>query len=165
MSTTGEGGQASSPEFQVLLDRFFDLAEQRGLALDLHLDESGDPSSQTLNAVARTAIRRNFKAPIQVGHDCSLSVQTDAEAMATISLRADAGLCIINLTMCDMYLQGRQVGRTPRWRGISIVHEFHAAGVPVSFASENCRDPFYAYGDYDMMEVYREAVRVAQLAA
>ena len=38
-----------------------------------------------------------------------------------------------------------------------------AAGVPVSFASDNCRDPFYAYGDYDMMEVYREAVRIAQL--
>ena len=35
--------------------------------------------------------------------------------------------------------------------------------MPVSFASDNCRDPFYAYGDYDMMEVYREAVRIAQL--
>ena len=44
-----------------------------------------------------------------------------------------------------------------------MVHEFRAAGVAVSFASDNCRDPFYAYGDYDMMEVYREAVRIAQL--
>jgi cytosine deaminase len=30
-------------------------------------------------------------------------------------------------------------------------------------SSDNCRDPFYAYGDYDMLEVYREAVRIAQL--
>ena len=65
--------------------------------------------------------------------------------------------------MCNMYLQGRTQGRTPRWRGITMVHEFRAAGVPVSFASDNCRDPFYAYGDYDMLEVYREAVRIAQL--
>jgi cytosine deaminase len=62
-----------------------------------------------------------------------------------------------------MYLQGRSAGRTPRWRGITLVHEFRSAGVPVAFASDNCRDPFYAYGDYDMMEVYREAVRIAQL--
>ena len=54
-------------------------------------------------------------------------------------------------------------GRTPRWRGITLVHEFHAAGVPVSFASDNCRDPFFAYGDYDLIEVYREAVRIAHL--
>ncbi|MEA2740475.1 MAG: cytosine/creatinine deaminase [Acetobacteraceae bacterium] len=163
MTTTGEGGQASSPGFQALLDRFFSLAEERGLALDLHLDETGDSSSRTLDAVARAALRRGFKAPIQVGHVCSLSVQTNVEAMATITLCADAGLRVINLPMCNMYLQGRLSGRTPRWRGITMVHEFRAAGVPVSFASDNCRDPFYAYGDYDMMEVYREAVRIAQL--
>jgi cytosine/creatinine deaminase len=163
MATTGEGGQAASPEFQALLDRFFGLAEERGLALDLHLDETGDAMSRTLDTVARTALRRRFKAPIQVGHICSLSVQTEDEAIATIATCAEAGLRVVNLPMCNMYLQGRRAGHTPRWRGITMVHEFHAAGVPVSFASDNCRDPFYAYGDYDMMEVYREAVRIAQL--
>jgi cytosine deaminase len=163
MTTTGEGGQAASPEFQALLDRFFTLAEERGLALDLHLDETGDAQSRTLDAVASTALRRGFRAPIQVGHVCSLSVQEEAAAMATIARCAEAGLRVINLPMCNMYLQGRAAGRTPRWRGITMVHEFRAAGVPVSFASDNCRDPFYAYGDYDMMEVYREAVRIAQL--
>jgi cytosine deaminase len=52
---------------------------------------------------------------------------------------------------------------TPRWRGITLVHELRAAGIAVSFASDNCRDPFYAYGDYDMVEVHREAVRIAHL--
>jgi cytosine deaminase len=163
MTTTGEGGQATSPEFQALLDRFFALAEARGLELDLHLDETGDPSSRTLDAVARTALRRGFKQPIQVGHVCSLTMQSEEDAMRTIGLCAEAGLRVIVLPMCNMYLQGRAAGRTPRWRGITLVHEFRAAGVPVSFASDNCRDPFYAYGDYDMMEVYREALRIAQL--
>jgi cytosine deaminase len=163
MTTTGEGGSADSPEFQELLDRFFGLAEERNLAIDLHLDENGDAQSRTLDAVARTAIRRGFKAPLQVGHVCSLSVQTEDQAMSTIGLCADAGITVIVLPMCNMYLQGRKRGVTPRWRGITMVHEFAAAGVPVSFASDNCRDPFYPYGDYDMMEVYREALRIAQL--
>jgi cytosine/creatinine deaminase len=163
MTTKVEGDETQSPEFQPLLDCFFGLAEDRGLALDLHLDETGNGQSRALDAVARTALRRGFSAPIQVGHVCSLSMQTEATAMATIALCAEAGLRVVNLPMCNMYLQGRGAGRTPRWRGITMVHEFNAAGVPVSFASDNCRDPFYAYGDFDMMEVYREAVRIAQL--
>jgi cytosine deaminase len=53
--------------------------------------------------------------------------------------------------------------RTPRWRGVTLVHEMKARGIPVAFASDNTRDPFYAYGDLDMVEVMREATRIAHL--
>jgi cytosine deaminase len=59
-----------------------------------------------------------------------------------------------------MYLQDREAEHTPRWRGVTLLHEFAAHGVPVSVASDNTRDPFYAYGDLDMVEVFREAVRI-----
>jgi cytosine deaminase len=36
-------------------------------------------------------------------------------------------------------------------------------GIRVSFASDNTRDPFYAYGDMDMLEVMREATRIGHL--
>jgi cytosine deaminase len=157
------GMSMMGPANQPALDRVFELAEARGLSLDLHLDETGDPASGALLAVAETALRRGFRRPIQVGHVCALAMQDEATALATIRRCAEAGIRVINLPMCNMYLQGRAPGRTPRWRGITLVHEFRAAGVPVSFASDNCRDPFYAYGDYDMLEVYREAVRIAQL--
>jgi cytosine deaminase len=62
--------------------------------------------------------------------------------------------------MCNMYLQDRQGGRTPRWRGVAPLHELHAAGVRVMVASDNTRDPFYAYGDLDLIEVFREATRI-----
>lgn len=156
-------GEQLAPEFQDQLDRFFQLAEERDLALDLHVDETAEPGARSLHAIAETAIRRDFRRPIQCGHICSLAMQPDEDAAAAIRLCRDAGLRIVVLPMCNMYLQGRAPGRTPRWRGITLVHELEAAAVPVSFASDNCRDPFYAYGDYDMVEVYREAVRIAQL--
>jgi cytosine deaminase len=52
------------------------------------------------------------------------------------------------------------VVRTPRRRGVTLLNELRAAGVPVAVASDNTRDPFYAYGDLDMVEVFREAARV-----
>jgi cytosine deaminase len=150
-------------DLQEQVDNFFALAEARDLALDLHLDETGESSATMLRLVAATALRRKFRRPIQAGHCCSLSMQPEAEARETIGLIAEAGMSIVVLPMCNMYLQGRAAGMTPRWRGITLVHELRAAGIAVSFASDNCRDPFYAYGDYDMVEVHREAVRIAHL--
>ena len=36
-------------------------------------------------------------------------------------------------------------------------------GIPVAIASDNARDPFHAYGDLDMAELFRDAVRIMQL--
>jgi cytosine deaminase len=159
----GEPDAPTPAGLQAQIDHFFSLAEARDLALDVHLDESGDISATTLRLVAETALRRKFRRPIQCGHCCALAVQPEAEARETIRLVAEAGIAIVVLPMCNMYLQGRTAQTTPRWRGVTLVHELRAAGVAVSFASDNCRDPFYAYGDYDMVEVHREAVRIAQL--
>jgi cytosine deaminase len=38
-----------------------------------------------------------------------------------------------------------------------------ARGIPVAVASDNCRDAFHGYGDHDMLEVFREATRIAHL--
>jgi len=65
--------------------------------------------------------------------------------------------------MCNLYLQDRRTDRTPRNRGVTLVHEMKARGIKVSFASDNTRDPFYAYGDLDMLEVLRQATRIAHL--
>jgi cytosine deaminase len=63
--------------------------------------------------------------------------------------------------MCNLYLQDRrQDSTTPRWRGVTLLHEMKARGIPVAVASDNTRDPFYAYGDLDMLEVYRMATRI-----
>ncbi|UFN51118.1 cytosine deaminase [Roseomonas sp. OT10] len=150
-------------DFQPMLDRFFSLAEARGLELDLHVDESGETGARALREIARTIVRRGFRRPVQCGHCCSLSIMPEAYQHETIAACADAGLSVIVLPMCNMYLQDRAPGRTPRWRGVTLVHELRAAGVRVSVASDNCRDPFYAYGDHDMLEVFRESARILQL--
>ena len=142
---------------------FLDHAMRRGLHADFHVDETGDAQVATLRVIAETVLETGFDAPVTVGHCCSLAVQPEAEALATLDLVAKAGLNVVSLPMCNMYLQDRQAGRTPRWRGVTLVHEMAARGINVSFASDNTRDPFYAYGDLDMLEVMREATRIAQL--
>ena len=138
-------------------------AEARGLDVDLHVDESLDPARNDLALVAAEALRIGFSGTITCGHCCTLMAMDDAAANRTLDAVAEAGLAIVSLPMCNMYLQDRHAGRTPRIRGGTLVHEMRARGIPVAIASDNTRDPFYAYGDLDMAEVWREATRILHL--
>ena len=151
------------PDLDDQLRLFFDLAGERGLHADFHTDETDDPSSATLRQIAEAVIETGFDADVTVGHCCSVAVQDEAEALKTLDLVAKAGLNVVSLPLCNMYLQDRYANRTPRWRGVTLVHEMKERGIPVAFASDNTRDPFYAYGDLDMIEVMREATRIAHL--
>ena len=151
------------PDLDADLDRFFALAIERGLEIDCHVDESLDPGARTLDHLARAALRNGYRGRILVGHCCSLSTREPAEVAATIDLLLEAGIGVVSLPMCNLYLQDRAAGRTPRRRGVTLLHELAAAGVTVMLASDNCRDPFYAYGDHDLVEVFREGVRIAHL--
>ena len=151
------------PDIEARIANYFRMAQARDLEADLHVDETGDPTVNTLKIIAETVIRTGFDRPVVCGHCCSLAVMPDDEADRTMDLVAQAGLSIVSLPLCNLYLQDRNPGRTPRWRGVTLVHELKARGVKVSFASDNTRDPFYAFGDLDMIEVMREATRIAHL--
>lgn len=151
------------PDLKERLAGFLKLAAERGLPVDFHVDETGDPSVATLRMIAETILEMRFEAPVVVGHCCSLAVQDETDAFETLDLVAEAGLHVVSLPMCNLYLQDRTAHRTPRWRGVTLVHEMKARGINVGFASDNTRDPFYAYGDLDMLEVMRQATRIAHL--
>jgi cytosine deaminase len=145
------------------LDKLFRLAARKGFNLDFHVDETADPAAVSLRLIAQTALDHRFAGRVLVGHCCSLSRQSEDEAKRTIDLVARAGLDVVSLPMCNLYLQDRRDGGTPRWRGVTAFHELKAAGVNVMIASDNTRDPFHPNGDLDMIEVWREGVRILHL--
>ncbi len=152
-----------NPELDRQLDTLIRACADNGLDIDLHVDETADRQVLTLKSIAEAVLRNGFEGKVTVGHCCSLARQDEDIAGATIDLVAKAGLSVVSLPMCNMYLQDRHPGRTPRWRGVTLFHELAAAGVPTAVASDNTRDPFYAYGDLDPVEVFREAVRILHL--
>jgi cytosine deaminase len=151
------------PDLEARLEALLAMATARGLDVDFHVDETGDPSVATLRQIAQVVLKTGYEGKVVCGHCCSLAVQDDSEADRTMDLVAEAGLTVVSLPLCNLYLQDRDPGRTPRWRGVTLVHEMKARGIPVAFASDNTRDPFYAYGDLDMVEVMRESTRIAHL--
>ncbi len=135
------------------------VAAAEGFDLDFHVDESASPDARSLERIADALLRHRFSGR-PAGHCCSLALMEDDERARVIDKLAEASLNVVSLPMCNLYLQDRQSGRTPRWRGVAPLHELDAAGVSTMVASDNTRDPFYAYGDLDAVEVFREATRI-----
>ncbi|MDR3473905.1 MAG: cytosine deaminase [Devosia sp.] len=158
------GSVAVWPEAREAIFRAVEMAGALGMELDLHIDETLDVQSSALRHLADAVIETGYTGKVLAGHCCVLSVQDERTAMATIERVAEAGISVVSLPMCNIYLQDRHndpVGRTPRNRGVTLVNELKAAGVKVALASDNTRDPFYAYGDLDGVEVFRESARIA----
>lgn len=161
----------NQPVTDALLDRVFELAADRGLDLDFHVDETGDPDAATLAMIAEATLRNRFgkrsgsrsAGRVVVGHCCAVAQQPGDRVDRVLDLVAEAGLHVVSLPMCNMYLQDRGDGRTPRWRGVTLLHEMKARGISVSIGSDNTRDPFHAYGDLDGLEVFTQAAKIAHL--
>lgn len=158
-----DGEETMPPHLDETLDHMFRQAESRGLDVDLHVDETSNPASRMLERIARSVLRTRFPGQVTCGHCCSLAVQDDDYVRETTDLCAEANLGIVTLPTANLYLQDRQTGRTPRWRGVTLVHELTRAGMTVAVAGDNARDPFFAYGDNDMLDTLRQAVRILHL--
>ncbi|MEO0459156.1 MAG: cytosine deaminase [Cyanobacteria bacterium P01_A01_bin.114] len=158
------GGVAfSSPELGPHLDRVFAMAKERSLDLDFHVDESLNPDDINLYHIAQAKLKHRFERQVSCDHCCSLSVQSPERVGQTLLAVKEAEISIISLPMCNLYLQDRYPDQTPQYRGVTLLHEIVRQGIPLAVASDNCRDPFFAYGDHDGLEVFTQSVRIGQL--
>jgi cytosine deaminase len=165
------GMPVMNPHLDRQLDALMRLATEREVALDLHVDESGDPQALTLLAVAEAVIRNEFHYPVTCGHCCSLAVQDPELQKRVLQKVKEAGIHIISLPLCNLYLQDRfatespktKPAKTPFWRGVTLINEWMDQGTITACASDNVRDAFYAYGDLDAFEVFISSVRTAHL--
>ena len=144
------------------LESLFDLAEQSGLPVDLHLDEHLEPDHMLAGMVADAVIARGLQGRVTLSHLCVLATLGAAAASALIEKLAHAGVTVVALPAANLFLQDRGEG-SPGRRGLTLMRELLAAGVPVRCGTDNIRDWFYPFGDGDMLETALFAAVAAHL--
>jgi cytosine/creatinine deaminase len=145
------------------LQRVFDLAIKNGLDLDFHVDEGLDADARGLKAIAELTIKNNWQGRVTCGHACSLAMQSDEDALATLKLCTKADIHLVALPATNLYLQGAW-NRTPIERGLTRLREARALGVNVSIATDNVADGFYPYGSYNPLASYALGVQMGHLS-
>ncbi len=144
------------------LQRVFDLAIKHQLDLDFHVDEGLDADARGLKAIAELTIKNQWQGRVTCGHACSLAMQSDADALATLKLCAQAGIHLVALPATNLYLQGAW-NRTPIERGLTRLREARDAGVNCSIATDNVADGFYPYGSYNPLASYALGIQMGHL--
>jgi cytosine deaminase len=147
------------------LRHLFEAAQQHGLNVDLHVDEELHPGAQGLATAARLLNELHFEGHVVCGHTCALAAQDEATALTTLDAVAQTAITLVTLPITNLLLQDATTGRTPRQRGITLVKEARARGIPVLVASDNVQDPFCPVGSFDPLEALATGVLAAQLDA
>jgi cytosine deaminase len=130
------------------IDVLIDAASDAGVPLDLHTDETLDPSVLTLRDVARRIRDRAFPHPVTASHCVSLSVQPLDVQRSVAAEVADAGIAVIPLPQTNLYLNGQDHPvSTPR--AIAPIAVLRDAGVLVAAGADNLQDPFNPVGRAD----------------
>lgn len=140
-----------------------EAAQEFGLDLDLHIDEELDPRAEGLQTVAQQAERLGFSGRIVCGHACALASQEKDVVQGTLDMVAKAPITMVSLPVTNLLLQDAQTGRTPRQRGLTLVKEIRARGIPLMIASDNVQDAFCAVGSYDPVDALMAGVLAGQL--
>ena len=145
------------------LRHLFEAAQQFDLDVDLHCDEELNPAALGLASTARLLGEIGYGGRVVCGHVCALAAQPAAQALATLDAVARAPITLITLPITNLLLQDAQTARTPRLRGITLVKEARARGIPLLIASDNVQDPFCPVGSFDPVEALAAGVLAAQL--
>jgi cytosine deaminase len=124
-------------------DVYLQIATDHGRGVDLHTDETLDPSANGLDILARRVLE-GFTQPATASHCVSLGQQPVEEQHATAERVAEAGVGVIALPHTNLFLQGRN--RAPMPRSLTAVDVLRAAGVTVAAGADNLQDPFNPVG-------------------
>jgi cytosine deaminase len=139
-----------------------DVAARRGVPIDLHTDETLDPTVVEVRHLARMAAERGLGGSVTASHCVSLGVQPQGVQQEIASELAGAGVAVVALPQTNLYLQARDVRVSPP-RGLTAVRSLLDAGATLAAGADNVRDPFCAMGRLDALETAALLVMAAHL--
>ncbi len=141
-----------------------EIAEKRGLMVDMHCDESDDPHSRHIETLAYETQRLGLQGRVAGSHLTSMHSMDNYYVSKLIPLMVEAGVHAIPNPLINIMLQGRH-DTYPKRRGQTRVRELRDAGIMVGFGSDCVMDPWYSLGKADMLDVAFMGLHVGQLSS
>ena len=139
-----------------------ELAAERGLPVDLHCDESDDPSSRHIETLAYETVRLGLQERVTGSHLTSMHAMDNYYVSKLLRLIQEARVHAVANPLINVTLQGRH-DDYPKRRGMTRVNEMMDGGINVSFGHDCVLDPWYALGTHDMLEVAHMGLHLAHM--
>jgi cytosine deaminase len=131
--------------------RVFELATKYGRKIDVHCDETDDPSSRFLEVMADHPVRHGLTGRVTASHCTAMGSYEPYYSSKLHGFLRRAGINIVVNPYANSLIQGR-LDVYPKRRGFAQLKELLAAGVNVSLGNDVIMDPWYLMGRADMVE-------------
>ena len=132
-------------------DLTLSLAAELGRPIDLHTDETLDPSVLHLPHFAERVAEMGFPYGATASHCVSLGVQPPEVTTSVAERVAAARVAVVCNPQTNLFLQARGQRSAPV-RGLTALRPLLEAGVTVAAGGDNLRDPFNPVGRADPLE-------------
>ena len=129
----------------------FALADEAGLLIDIHCDETDDDHARFVEVMVAETIRRGMAGRVTASHTTAMHSYNPAYAGRLIANIARAGLHMVTNPLDNAVLQGR-FDAGPIRRGHTRVKQLLAAGVNVAIGHDSVMDPWYPLGYADPVQ-------------
>ena len=143
-------------------DVLLSIAAEFGRGVDLHTDETLEPSKLSLEDLAHRVVSSGFAHGVTASHCVSLGVQSEVRQNEIAAAVAAAGISVVALPHTNMFLQGRSHQQSMP-RAITAVKALRNAGVNVCAGADNLQDPFNPMGRGAPLETGSLMVMLAHL--
>ncbi len=141
----------------------FALAEEFGLQVDIHCDETDDEHSRFVEVMVAETLRRGMTGRVTASHTTAMHSYNAAYAYRVVRNIARAGLFMVTNPLDNAVLQGR-FDAGPIRRGHTRVKELQAAGVTVCIGHDSVMDPWYPLGYGDPLQAAFVLAHLGQLS-
>ncbi len=138
------------------------IAAEFSRGVDLHTDETLDPTKLALEDLANRVINSGFEYGVTASHCVSLGMQTVARQEEIATVVAAAGINVVALPHTNLFLQGREQQQSMP-RALTAVKALRGAGVNVCAGADNLQDPFNPMGRGAPLETGSLMVMLAHL--
>jgi cytosine/creatinine deaminase len=139
------------------------LADEHGLRVDIHCDETDDDHSRFAEVMAAETIRRGMAGRVTASHTTAMHSYNHAYAYRLINNIARAGLHMVTNPLDNSVLQGR-FDTGPIRRGHTRVKQLQEAGVNVCIGHDSVMDPWYPLGYGDPLQAAFVLVHYGQMS-
>jgi len=139
------------------------LAEEHGLRVDIHCDETDDEHSRFVETMVAETIRRGMSGRVTASHTTAMHSYNAAYASRLIANIARAGLHMVTNPLDNAVLQGR-FDTGPIRRGHTRVKQLQEAGVNVAIGHDSVMDPWYPLGFGDPLQAAFVLAHLGQMS-
>jgi len=128
-----------------------DIAEDRNVGVDIHIDEIDDSGSRFTEVLAGEACKRDISQQVTASHSTAMHSYPNAYANKVITRLSEANVNVITNPLDNAVLQGAH-DDYPRRRGHTRIDELLEAGVTVGIGHDSVMDTIYEYGTGDPID-------------